>query len=455
MSGSMDFPVPTSGTIQIGFHVFQASLGSPLEFHPAQGTALLSEMIDAYVPGNGSIGEKTSIVSIDFFLHAQATGELLKFYALPAGALMNSPSLTSTPSSSSSVVSPAQPTWNWPSSMSKTATARISKPSPRTLARKYKPLASASAFPASARSTTTDLSQIPGMKILTKDGVDVTNSASRGSKTQEQRDHAHMMRRVGACDACRRKKVRCDPAHRTSLPAANGAAPGAPSHARKPSSRQKSAAAAGAASQTPVQPNSELQQPAWSQFPLPKSTDAVPPLDHSSANPSEVFFDGKYEWFNPMDWDPVFMPSELHANYDLLGENTHFPTLGFSAGSAGLECVPETLSASDVVDISSAAMTTIDFTEGEQPRGIVSPFHLHAPDDTASSVAGVPELHAATNYADFSLYSPSNTSSAADEQAHSSGSDLASCVEYGGINMPLSHTDSSEQALFDTLPNQR
>ncbi len=35
-----------------------------------------------------------------------------------------------------------------------------------------------------------DFSSHPGMRIMTKDGRDVTNSASRGSKTKEQRDHA-------------------------------------------------------------------------------------------------------------------------------------------------------------------------------------------------------------------------------------------------------------------------
>lgn len=56
--------------------------------------------------------------------------------------------------------------------------------------------------------------RLPGFSIMTKDGVDVTSSAGRGTKTKEQREHAHLMRIMKACDGCKRKKVRCDPSHR-------------------------------------------------------------------------------------------------------------------------------------------------------------------------------------------------------------------------------------------------
>lgn len=51
---------------------------------------------------------------------------------------------------------------------------------------------------------------------MTKDGIDVTTTAGRGIKTKEQREHAHLMRIMKACDACKRKKIRCDPSHRRS-----------------------------------------------------------------------------------------------------------------------------------------------------------------------------------------------------------------------------------------------
>lgn len=80
-----------------------------------------------------------------------------------------------------------------------------------------------------SRHRTADVSNLPGMKILIKDGRDVTNSASRGSKTKEQRDHAHLMRIIKACDSCRRKKIRCDPSHKK-----RGTQPQQPSAAKKP-----------------------------------------------------------------------------------------------------------------------------------------------------------------------------------------------------------------------------
>jgi len=49
---------------------------------------------------------------------------------------------------------------------------------------------------------------------MTKDGIDVTSSAGRGTKTKEQREHAHLMRIMKACEDCKRKKIRCDPSHR-------------------------------------------------------------------------------------------------------------------------------------------------------------------------------------------------------------------------------------------------
>ena len=46
---------------------------------------------------------------------------------------------------------------------------------------------------------------------MTKDGIDVTSTAGRGTKTKEQREHAHLMRIMKACDDCKRKKVRVSP----------------------------------------------------------------------------------------------------------------------------------------------------------------------------------------------------------------------------------------------------
>jgi len=53
-----------------------------------------------------------------------------------------------------------------------------------------------------------DEARLPGFSIMTKDGIDVTTTAGRGTKTKEQREHAHLMRIMKACDACKRKKIR-------------------------------------------------------------------------------------------------------------------------------------------------------------------------------------------------------------------------------------------------------
>lgn len=50
--------------------------------------------------------------------------------------------------------------------------------------------------------------RLPGLSIMTKDGVDITDRAPRGPKTKEQREHAALMRRLGSCATCRKRKQR-------------------------------------------------------------------------------------------------------------------------------------------------------------------------------------------------------------------------------------------------------
>ena len=98
------------------------------------------------------------------------------------------------------------------SSSASSSEQRGSRGGPRMSPKKS---SSASGASTSARQPSlADFSGHPGMRIMTKDGQDVTNSASRGSKTKEQRDHAHLMRIIRACDSCKRKKTKCDPSHR-------------------------------------------------------------------------------------------------------------------------------------------------------------------------------------------------------------------------------------------------
>lgn len=190
-----------STTSLMGFSVHQPASGAPLQFFPAMGSQQLDEMIDAYVPGNASILDKRTAVSLEFFEYSMATGDLFKFFMVyPALSSGNPSPMMESEYYSSFSTSPAMSESQWASS------SRISSPS------------------SSKRATSTsDFSNLPGMKIMTKDGRDVTNSASRGCKTKEQRDHAHLMRIIKACDSCRRKKTKCDPSHkRTSAGTSSG-----------------------------------------------------------------------------------------------------------------------------------------------------------------------------------------------------------------------------------------
>ena len=193
-----------------GFSVYQPALGQQLQFFPAVGTQQLEDLINAYVPGPASAQEKRAAVSLDFLEFSQLTGESFKFY--PVYAVAESP-LAASPLqdsiASSFSVSPVTPNWDFGYIASSAASSSSRRSSNAQGGRSSRKAASPS-----ARQPTTDFSHLPGMKILTKDGLDVTNSAARGSKTKEQRDHAHLMRVIKACDSCKKKKVRCDPSHK-------------------------------------------------------------------------------------------------------------------------------------------------------------------------------------------------------------------------------------------------
>ncbi|KAM0355620.1 hypothetical protein ACHAPU_000004 [Fusarium lateritium] len=189
-----------SNTLPQGFSVFQPALGAQLQFFPSVGTRELDELVNAYIPGPASTQEKRTSISLDYFEYAHLTGQTFKFYPVyTLAATVESPATASplqdSGYGSSFNTSPAISNWDW-SHVNTTASSRRSSPK-----------STSSHQPA-------DFSNLPGMKIMTKDGRDVTNSASRGSKTKEQRDHAHLMRIIKACESCKKKKIRCDPSHK-------------------------------------------------------------------------------------------------------------------------------------------------------------------------------------------------------------------------------------------------
>ncbi|KIL89380.1 hypothetical protein FAVG1_06958 [Fusarium avenaceum] len=189
-----------SNTLPQGFSVFQPVLGAQLQFFPALGTPELDELVNAYIPGPASVQEKRTSISLDYFEYAHLTGQTFKFYPVyTLSASVESPATASplqdSGYGSSFNTSPVMSNWDW------------SHVNTSTSSRRSSPKSTSSHQPA-------DFSNLPGMKIMTKDGRDVTNSASRGSKTKEQRDHAHLMRIIKACESCKKKKIRCDPSHK-------------------------------------------------------------------------------------------------------------------------------------------------------------------------------------------------------------------------------------------------
>lgn len=211
-----------------GFTVFQTAPGAVLSFVPAMGTAELDQLIDAYVLQAATIQEKRAIVSMEFFTHNAMTNQTHLFFPVnnpfnyvaavtgsPASSLGDSgygssfnvspvtqESLTPVSSAPATPVTALQPT------MSTQRKSRVSKPKAKTTKK------SASA---ASRAFAHDFTGMPGMQILTKDGVDVTNSA-RGGKTKEDREHAHLIRLLKSCPTCKKKKIRCDPSHKRDLP---------------------------------------------------------------------------------------------------------------------------------------------------------------------------------------------------------------------------------------------
>ncbi|KAI1403132.1 hypothetical protein F4819DRAFT_247816 [Hypoxylon fuscum] len=296
----------------MGFSVHQPVIGAPLQFFPAMGSKQLDEMIDAYVPGKASILDKRAAVSVEFYQHIVETGELFKFFMVypSLGSTTESPtnSMLDSGYASSNFTSPVMSESQW------TISGGVSFSSSDTKTQKSSSKKAA---------TSTDFSHLPGMKIMTRDGQDVTNSASRGCKTKEQRDHAHLMRIIKACEACRKKKIRCDPSHRRS----------AGSSGAKATKKAKKTAASSASS------SASQQQPALE--PLEQF------LDPSSFDFSNMGASSSFDSVMPeslvdptMDWEQFVQYNEdttaaIPFDYDFFFDPAgHFsPTSSNSASS--------------------------------------------------------------------------------------------------------------------------
>ncbi|PBP26696.1 hypothetical protein BUE80_DR002442, partial [Diplocarpon rosae] len=186
------------------------------------GSEELEALVDAYVVGNGSKQEKLSVVTVEFFNHATVdlkTGALARTYHVYDASMLEQCTLESQSSGFSSALFTPSPGSSATLADSGYGSFGMSTPSVTPPTRT---LASASLTKKAkkrdhkARKPKVEETRLPGFSIMTKDGIDVTTTASRGTKTKEQREHAHLMRIMKACDTCKRKKTRCDPSHRRS-----------------------------------------------------------------------------------------------------------------------------------------------------------------------------------------------------------------------------------------------
>ncbi|KAK0725772.1 hypothetical protein B0H67DRAFT_598861 [Lasiosphaeris hirsuta] len=362
-----------------GFSVFQPALGATLQWLPALGTAELDEMIHALLPGPSSIQEKRAHISLDFFEFAQQTGETFKFYAVSTATSFTSASPASSAVglydsgygssfNASPIVSDMSSWTQSPAAFTPSYTFDDAASKPRAASKK--------SSPPSSRQPTSDFSGHPGMRIMTKDGLDVTNSASRGCKTKEQRDHAHLMRIIKACDACKKKKIRCDPSHKKRT-----ASQASSSHSETKSAKKAKKAAARA-------------QPAFeASFTIPDYFGTEPASSSSPSDEGAENVDDLWNQFVQFDQEPV----------GLVSNSQHMPdSYGFSNDPQGF-FTPS-------LDSSSASPSQVftPFTPAAaSPSPIIaSDVNIEASPQDATVPYLNPGVAHGTNYVDFNLYSP-------------------------------------------------
>ncbi|OTB07339.1 hypothetical protein M426DRAFT_318024 [Hypoxylon sp. CI-4A] len=349
-------------TSLMGFSVQQPALGQPLQFFPAMGSNELDEMINAYVAGDAPIADKRASVSMEFFEHVVVTGELFKFFMVypslgsttgsPVGSMLDS-------GYASNFTSPVMSENQW------SQFGRVSYPATES---KAKPLSSKK----SAMSA--DFSHLPGMKILTRDGKDVTSSASRGCKTKEQRDHAHLMRIIKACDSCRRKKVRCDPSHKRSTGSSTA----------RTSKKAKKATASVSASSALPQPSIDPQE----QYFYDQSSSLANEVSPSSFDSSlSELLDPNMDWTQFVQFDEEPMET-IPIDYDFF----HDPASLLSPTSSSSFSPSQPITPAQSFNIDNTTAGT-----AEAAAQVPLPPYLNPGGD------------AGNNYTDFNLYSPSSS----------------------------------------------
>lgn len=342
------------------------------------GSKQLDEMINTYVPGNKSIQDKRAAVSMEFYQHVCQTGEMSKFFVVypSLGSTSESPASSMLDSGyASNFTSPVMSESQW------TQAGNTSFSSAESHARMSSQKAALSA----------DFSHLPGMKIMTRDGTDVTNSASRGCKTKEQRDHAHLMRIIKACEACRKKKVRCDPSHKRSAGS---------SGAKTSKTSKKTKKAATSTAPPTIAPHIITTESLDQSFFTPQSFNSIDPM-----NPASSFsFDSVMpeSLVDPtMEWDQFIQYNEepnemIPVNYDFL-----FDPAGYFSPSSS-----NSLSSSQpFTPAQSSGIESVGVTAGTAEAEFQAPLPPYLN----------PGGEAGNDYADFNLYSPGSSSVGLDD----------------------------------------
>lgn len=176
------------------FTISQVAPSALLQFEPPLHSKELAEAIHNYVPGPFTLQEKQRQVSMEFFQWRSTNcpdGPASYFHdAAPAMEFSNFSSAESSFD------------YSMASSSGQTSFGNNTKSSAPARRTKSKVVKKSSAKPVSSGP------RLPGLSIMTKDGVDITDLAPRGPKTKEQRDHAAMMRKLKACPTCKKRKQR-------------------------------------------------------------------------------------------------------------------------------------------------------------------------------------------------------------------------------------------------------
>lgn len=176
--------------LSTSFTITQSALGSPLQFEPALGSRELDKLINNYISGPATPRQKRAQVVLEFLNSIDALS-----YTHPVSIRYQVPHIFTPQTVPRHSSMPSIPSSSTKASQENLNTSKSSGSLKRSRQESTPPNSS-------------NAKRLPGFSIMTKDGIDITDLASRGPKTKEQRDHAALMRKLKACAACKKSKQR-------------------------------------------------------------------------------------------------------------------------------------------------------------------------------------------------------------------------------------------------------